>query len=178
MYVWGPLAYISSKARKMKRSPFRRKSLEEIKEAKKAKKNRPLKLLNHESSADLKKDIQALVRQIAIIRDGGCILRLFPEAGQCGGYRNDGELILQAEHLVTRSNSATYGDMRNIVCLCAHHHGHFKPQYSRLYWDIIRKHLGEERWEWIEKVEADKSPHKVDWKLVKLSLEQDLKRLV
>lgn len=32
--------------------------------------------------------------------------------------RNDGELILQADHLTTRANSATYADTRLIVCVC------------------------------------------------------------
>ena len=156
----------------LKRTPFKRKPPQP-----KVKKQKSYKLPNHPSSKDLKKDIQALVRQIAIIRDGGCVLRHFPEAGQCGWLRNDGQLILQGEHLVTRSNSSSYGDMRNIVCLCAHHHGHFKPQYSRLYWSLIRKYIGEERWNWIERVEADKTPHKMDWKLVKLALEQELREV-
>jgi hypothetical protein len=26
--------------------------------------------------------------------------------------------------------------MRNIVCLCSHHHGRFKPQHGRLYWEL------------------------------------------
>src|SRR5665213_940960 len=30
--------------------------------------------------------IQPLVRETAIIRDGGCVLRHYPEAGACGGY--------------------------------------------------------------------------------------------
>jgi hypothetical protein len=35
----------------------------------------------------------------------GRILCHYPESGTCGGYRQDGQLILQAEHLVTRSSS-------------------------------------------------------------------------
>lgn len=140
-------------------------------------KKRNLRIPGHETTQELKKDIQALVREIAIKRDGGCVLRNFPEAGPCGWLRNDGQLILQAEHLVTRSNSASYGDMRNIVCLCAHHHSHFKPQFSRLYWSLIRKIIGKVRWDWVERVEADKTPHKVDWKLVKLALQQEKTRL-
>ena len=49
--------------------------------------------------------IQALLRAIVIITDGGCVLRFYTEAGACGGYTNAGDLILQAEHLVTRANS-------------------------------------------------------------------------
>jgi hypothetical protein len=115
--------------------------------------------LNIESDADsavVKKRIQALLRETAILRDGGCVLRWYPEAGECGGYRKDGQFILQAEHLVTRSSSATYADMRNIVCLCVHHHGHFKPQHSYLYWVLIERHIGPTNWAWFKRAEADK----------------------
>ena len=127
-----------------------------------------------------KENIQALVRACVILRDGGCILRHYPEAGSCGGYRNDGELILQAEHLITRANSATYGDLRNIVCLCRNHHGYWKPQYSKKYWDIIKKHLGARGWAWYERAEADSASHKthkMDWKLVEIDVKMQLKRL-
>lgn len=134
-----------------------------------------LRLVGHSETSDIKKDIQALLRKIVMMRDGGCILRHYHEAGHCSGYKNDGSLVLQAEHLVTRSNSATFGDTRNIVCLCRGHHGFFKAQYGKIYWEIIRKHIGKKLWMWIKSVEEDRTPHKMDWKLVKLSLEQELK---
>ena len=78
----------------MKRSPLRQHSKSEI--------------------AQAKVRIQALLREIAIKRDGGCILRLYPDAGQCGGFApKSGHLILQAEHLNTRERNISYGDMRN-----------------------------------------------------------------
>ena len=70
----------------------------------------------------IKQDIQDTVRGIVIIRDGGCIAR--DESWHtCSGYRNDGELILQADHLLTRANSATYINTRLIVCICVGLHG-------------------------------------------------------
>lgn len=117
-------------------------------------------------SSVVKERIQALLRDIVIKRDGGCILRHFEEAGACGGRRNDGELILQAEHLVTRANSLSFADLRNIVCLCRHHHGDWKPQHSRLYWELIERYIGPERWAWIKVVEADKKAYRFfesDW---------------
>lgn len=128
-------------------------------------------------TATVKREIQEILREGAIRRDGGCVLRHYPAAGSCGGYRKDGQLILQAEHLITRSNSATFADMRNIVCLCAHHHGNFKPQYSRIYWELMMGHLGEDRWAWLARAEADKSPHKVDMVLAKLALRQEVARM-
>jgi len=135
-----------------------------------------LRIKGISTATELKAEIQDLIRTIAISRDGGCVLRHYSEAGPCGGLRNDGKLILQAEHLVTRSNSASFGDMRNIVTLCRNHHLFYKPQHSREYWDIIRKHIGEERWDWIKRVEQDHSPHKVDWKLVRIVLEQQIRK--
>ena len=141
----------------LKRSPFRKSSKSPV--------------------ALCKIRIQALLRQAAINRDGGCVLRHYEEAGACGGYKKDGELILQAEHLVTRGNSISFGDMRNIVCLCRNHHGFWKPQFSRLYWELVERHIGKERWEWIKRVEADRRPHPMclyDWEKIELALTQEL----
>jgi len=136
-----------------------------------------IRVVGQTEPAELKRDIQAIIREMAIIIDGGCFLRHYPEAGQCSGFRKDGELILQAEHLITRGNTATFGDMRNIVCICRHHHGHFKPEQGMLYWELVRRYVGEKRWKWIQLAEADKSPHKVDLKLLKVVLEQDLNKM-
>jgi hypothetical protein len=139
-----------------------------------------LRIQSDDDSAEVKRRIQAFLRECVIIRDGGCVLRLYPESGACGGCRNDGQLILQAEHLVTRSNSVSYGDLRNIVCLCQRHHGFFKPQYSRLYWELIERHIGPERWAWIKRVEADRRPYRfylADWKALEVGLTADLAKL-
>jgi hypothetical protein len=128
-------------------------------------------------TAQCKDRIQALLRAIVIFRDGGCVLRHYPEAGVCGGYRNDGELILQAEHLNTRERNISYGDMRNIVCLCQRHHGYFKPQHGALYWSLIRRHIGEERWAWIERVIADNRSYPMglhEWLIVEIDLKAEL----
>jgi hypothetical protein len=77
----------------------------------------------------VKQRIQDLVRDIVIKREGGCIFRgdvPNPEGWTiptCNGFAKDGHLILQADHLITRANSATYADTRLIVCLCKGHHG-------------------------------------------------------
>jgi len=121
----------------------------------------------------MKQDIQDILRKIVIIRDGGCILRHYPEAGSCGGYRKDGQLILQAEHLHTRSNAASFSDTRLVVCLCQRHHGYYKPQHADEYFKIVRKHIGKERSDLLTKVQEDYSPHKVDLKLEYLALLQE-----
>jgi len=67
--------------------------------------------------AVLKDDIQALLRKLVIARDKGCVLRDVRGIPPCSGYTNNGELILQAEHLVTRSSTNYFGDPRNVVGL-------------------------------------------------------------
>lgn len=126
----------------------------------------------------LKEQIQALLRKIVILRDGGCILRFnTEEAGNCGGYTNAGDLILQAEHLHTRANSASFADPRLVVCMCKRHHIYWKPQYPDDYYRIVKGIIGKERTKLLLAVQQDYSPHKMDWQLEKLSLEQYLKRL-
>lgn len=144
----------------MKRTGFKKKANKPMKRGR-------LRLAGKSTTSELKRDIQALLRQIAINRDGDCVLR---GVGTCSGP-------LQAEHLVTRSNSATFADMRNIVCLCQYHHIFWKPQHSRLYWEYIEKILGSDRWNWVKRAEADQRAYKMDWKLVKIALEHDLKAL-
>lgn len=114
-----------------------------------------------------------------IARDNGCVLRFYPEAGDCGGYTKAGDLILQAEHLVTRANSASFAELDNVVCLCQRHHGYFKPQHSLLYWSLIERHIGPERWRKVQAWLHDARPHRMterDWVMASLVLRQELER--
>lgn len=127
-----------------------------------------------------KRRIQNLLRQTVIKKDGGCILRHYPEAGACGGWMNDGELVLQAEHLNSRERSFTFGDLRNIVCLCKNHHIFFKKRHGALYWDLIRQHIGKERWAWFQKVSRDTKSYPFsiyDWGKIEMALKQELEKL-
>lgn len=139
-----------------------------------------LKALGQSETAVLKRDIQALVRAIVIKRDGGCILRSVQGISPCDGHAKDGHLILQADHLVTRSNSATYGDTRLIVCVCTGHHG-WKKWHQKEYEAVVRTLLSPERVALWEKAEQDSwRPHRtsaMDWKLVKIALEGELRLL-
>lgn len=136
----------------------------------------PLAKESKSETALIKKEIQALLRELVMRRDGGCILRHvnnydFLEGGrigippdrrisdvpQCNGYAKDGHLILQADHLLTRANGATYADPRLVVCLCKGHHG-WKSVGNNMrkahYDQIVRKLIEPERvalWEACEK---------------------------
>jgi len=123
-----------------------------------------------------KKRIQALLRQLAIKRDQGCVLRHYQDMLH-PSYLSCSE-VLQAEHLNTRGSSGSFGDMRNIVCLCERHHIFFKPQHSQLYWEIIQKHLGEEGWAYYKRVRDDHRPNPMrlwDWQKIEMELSQQLK---
>ena len=128
----------------------------------------------------IKESIQALVREIVIIRDGGCIFRHYPEAGKCGGRRKDGELILQFDHLNSRVFSISYADTRLGICACERHHIKWKPQNSDMYSRLARKHIGEKRSLLLTRVQENRSPNRRyshDWRLEEASLRQELKKL-
>lgn len=127
---------------------------------------------------DTKDRIQALCRSVAIIRDGGCVLRAYPEAGACGGYRKDGELILQYDHLNSRVHSVSFGDTRLGVLLCKRHHIFWKKQYPAQYEKLVRKIIGKERCKLLDRVRADHRPYKMDWKLVEIGLTRELENML
>ena len=139
---------------------------------------KPLRLKGVSTSAQIKDRIQALVRAIVIKRDGGCILRNIPQlVGPCNGYNKDGNLILQADHLITRGNSATFADTRLIVCLCKGHHGGYKKWNKERYDVLVRDIIGPVRSKlWDDCLRSSyKATHMTssDWKLAEVALEQE-----
>lgn len=123
------------------------------------------------NSSQTKVRIQTLLREIVILRDGGCILR---KLRLCDG--EIGRAILQADHLITRANSATYGDSRLVVCLCRNCHGGFKQFHKEEYDALVKSILPGWRVRlWNLKVSDMHRPQKMDWFLVELSLQNELK---
>lgn len=142
-------------------------------------KRTPLKRKSSSPTALMKDKIQATLREIVIARDGGCVLRNYkneinPQYRECGGWRNDGGLILQAEHLHTRANASSFSDSRLVVCICQRHHIYYKPQHSDEYYRIVKKHIGPERTKLLEAVQNDHSAHKVDLALALVVLKKEL----
>lgn len=134
------------------------------------------------TTTELKDEIQAVLREIVILRDGGCFLRHFknriqPKYYNCGGYRKDGELILQAEHLHSRSNAISFSDSRLVVCICRNHHIFYKKQYGTEYDKFAREFIGPSRARLWDAVVAYRSPYKVDLKSELLGLKNELKKL-
>ena len=152
----------------MKRSPLKRKT--------------PLRKQSQSPSALFKVQIQATLRQIVILRDGGCFLRNYqnkitPQYRECGGYTNAGDLILQAEHLHTRSNAASFSDSRLVVCCCKRHHIFYKPQHSAEYNELARDFIGKDNAKLWDRVKEDHRAHKVDLALELVALKQQLREL-
>jgi hypothetical protein len=138
-----------------------------------------LRLVGHSTTSELKTEIQAVLRQIGIIRDGGCFLRNFtseitPQYQKCGGFTKAGDLILQFEHLHSRSNAISFSDSRLGVCICLRHHLYYKKQYPAEYEQFARRFIGEQRSALLDRVRADHRPYKVDLKLELLALRQEL----
>jgi hypothetical protein len=127
-------------------------------------------------SSVIKDRIQDLLREIGILRDGGCILRDFWEAGACGPHKvSNGKLVLQFDHLNSRGFSVSYSDERLGVCVCLHHHFFFKKRYPKKYETMIEKAIGPERYSLLERVRNDRTPHHMgagDWKLEEMRLKQ------
>ena len=148
--------------------------------------NTKLRARAQNETNDVKDEIQELCRQIAILRDGGCIFRNFRERMpfeylECGPRRKDGELVLQFDHLNSRRHSVSYGEPRLGICACKRHHFYFKKDHPMLYMEIVRDQIGNDRWYLLERVMQ--SNHKAtrfftaDWLKLKAGLQQELRNL-
>lgn len=161
----------------MKRTPLKRKIPLRAKSG--FKKRGKLRVAGISTTAELKEEIQDLVRDIVILRDKGCIFQ--NEKGHiCTGFAKDGHLILQADHLLSRGNSATFADTRLIVCVCKGIHG-WKSLGNNLrkaeYDERVAKLISKERVKLWVKCELDMRSHKAykpDWKMELVALEKEL----
>jgi hypothetical protein len=124
------------------------------------KRRTPLASKGKSDTAKIKDDIQALLRAIVIQRDRGCILRGVHGVSPCNGFNSASDLILQADHLITRANSATYSDYRLVVCVCKGHH-RWKKWHEREYNALLKTILPSERVALWEECEKDSwKPHR------------------
>lgn len=137
-----------------------------------------MRRVSNNPTAQTKERIQALLRKIAIARDGGCFLRHYvAEAGQCGGYTKNGNLILQFDHLNTRARNISFADTRLGVCACQRHHIFWKKQHPALYEKLARHFIGKDRTKLLESVIADRRSYNFvlsDWLLLEKALEKEL----
>lgn len=137
-----------------------------------------LKRQGTSDTALIKREIQRVLREIVIARDGGCVLR---QLRHCGGELNTDGVVIQADHLISRGNSATYADSRLVVCVCKSCH-YWKSVAGNLrkseYDALIKTVISKERVELWEQCEQDSwKPRKMDWKMELVALEQELAKL-
>ena len=129
-----------------------------------------LKRKSDNPAAQAKDRIQALLRAIVIKRDKGCILR---------DVRITHDEVLQADHLITRANSATYADYRLVVCLCRSCHG-WKHWHHKEYDALVKTLLPKDRTDLWDRCERDswkpKRTSASDWLLEEAALKQQLAR--
>jgi hypothetical protein len=155
----------------MKRTPFKRKP------SNWGKKGSRLRVKGKSDTSQDKDEIQALLRQIVIKKYGGCILR---EERNCGGELDAEGVVLQADHLITRANSATYADPRLVVCVCKRCHG-WKHWHEAEYNELIKTILPESIVSLWDRCEQERRSHrtgqKQDWKVHILALKQELEKL-
>lgn len=129
-----------------------------------------------------KDDIQEWVRLIVTKRDGGCILRDLRHCGALAEVIDDkvvSDTTIQADHLVTRANGATFADTRLIVCLCKGCHG-WKHWHKDEYDDLIKTILPKPILKLWAKCEADYRAHKtkkMDWAMELVALKQEYAKL-
>jgi hypothetical protein len=155
-------------------------------------KHTPLAKKSKSPVAQCKDRIQDLLRAIAIERDGGCVLGsatayiaqtialrygfLLPH---CNGYRKDGELILQYDHLNSRAFNVSYADVRLGVILCKGHHGwkHMTDANKKFYDRVMREIIEPDRTALWDRVEEDRKTYHMtlwDWQKIEIALAADL----
>ena len=136
----------------------------------------PLRFSSLAPIAVLKRQIQALLREIVIKRDGGCFVR---SLRLCGANSASGA-ILQADHLITRASSATFADSRLVVCVCKLCH-FWKKWHKEEYDRIVRSLLPADRVELWERADLTRyhptRKDRYDWKLAIVALKQELRRI-
>ncbi len=139
------------------------------------------RIAGHTDTAEIKERIQALLRAIVIARDCGCILR---DVRHCNGLPGIPGVVLQADRLITRANSATYADTRLVVCVCRPCHAwkscgsnRQKAQYDAL----ARTLLPPDRVALWDRCEQESwCPHRTfmsDWRLAEVVLKQEVATL-
>lgn len=160
----------------MKRSGFKRKLTVPMKRSR-------LRLAGTSTTAQDKQEIQRLVRLIVTYRDNGCVLRNLRKCGVNAFVDENEEIVatssfIQADHLVTRANSASFADTRLIVCVCNGCHA-WKNWNKESYDKLVRTQLSNARKILWDKCEEQRHAHKtkkMDWKLEILALRKELKQ--
>jgi hypothetical protein len=148
-------------------------------------KRSPLRSHGKSETAKCKLRIQELLRQLALLRDGGCVL--WPLAGTgnipyCHSQdTKDGHMVMQYDHLNSRQFNVSFADLRLGVILCQGHHKwkHSSKRNEKEYDALIRQIIGLQRADFWDRAENDRKIYSMglwEWTKVELALTQDLAR--
>ena len=143
-----------------------------------------LKVMGDNDTATKKQEIQDLVRLIVTHRDQGCVLRNM-RCGVTAFVDENNKIVasssyIQADHLITRANSATFADTRLIVCLCRNCHAwkHWnEKEYEKLVKNVLPKNTIE-LWDKAEEYRQAHKTYKPDWSMAIVLLKAELNKVV
>lgn len=136
-------------------------------------------------SAQTKKRIQELLRQIGLARQEGICFFSGKEIGgkthlECTSKQTkDGHIIMQYDHLNPREHNVSFADARLGIVICQGLHGwkSFNDGNKRLYDAAAKHYLPPDIVKLWELVEADRKSHPMgawEWQKIELALTQDL----
>ena len=132
-------------------------------------------------SAQAKQRIQELLRKIGLQRQKGkCFFEgkvVDYRVHQCSGWRADGELVMQYDHLNSRAYNVSYANPDCGVVICKGLHL-WKKYHKDTYDKAARKYIGKKRRELWDRVADDKKIYPMsayDWMKCELALKEELK---
>ena len=131
------------------------------------------KQIRKPSRKQLKDECWELCKKIIRLRDKKC-----RRCGKVGWETKSGELIggLETAHIIGKGNTPKmYYDLDNLLLLCHRCHiswGHHNPCE---FTEWIKGHIGENKYKEL-RLRADMPSPKMDLNLIKLGLEQELKK--
>lgn len=139
-------------------------------------------------SAQAKKVIQELLRQIGLARQGGeCFFLGKWINGKTHAYctsneTKDGHITMQYDHLESRSKNVSYADSRLGVVICQGLHGwkSFNDANKKIYDADIKKYLTPETITLWKRVEDDKKSYPMgiyEWNKTIIALTAELQQL-
>ena len=141
--------------------------------------------LKKQSSSPVKKvkrEIQALLREIAGIRQGWiCWVQNYPKLM---AYLGPHDMVFQYDHCNSRARNISYGDSRLGVGVCKRHHWFHDTTYDKKqkaeYDKYMRKFIGAKNRALLKRVEEDRGTHNFtlwEWEKVKIQLKKELEEL-
>lgn len=141
-----------------------------------------LKVKGDNDTAVIKQKIQDILRLIVTHRDRGCILRN-ERCGVTAVVDEDGKIsasssFIQADHLITRANSATFANYHLVVCVCNGCHAWKnwnKNEYDELVKSVLPKKTVQ-MWELAEEYRKAHKTSKMDWNMQLVGLQLTLKK--